>query len=122
MPYQASILVADDEESLRLVLQTALEKVGYTVDTADNGREALRLTQEKNYDVAILDIRMPELNGLQAFHKIHALKPDLPVILMTAFGSSEIAVEAMKQGAFDYIPKPFNLDEVKIIVTRAIHI
>ena len=122
MPYQASILVADDEESLRLVLQTALEKVGYTVDTADNGREALRLTQERNYDVAILDIRMPELNGLQAFHKIHALKPDLPVILMTAFGSSEIAVEAMKRGAFDYIPKPFNLDEVKIIVTRAIHI
>jgi len=121
MSNKASILVADDEESLRLVLQTALKKVGYTVDTTDNGRDAIRLARENYYDVVILDIRMPELDGLQAFYEIHDIKPDLPVILMTAFGSSEIAVEAMKRGAFDYIPKPFILDEVKIIVTRAIH-
>ena len=73
------------------------------------------------YDVVLLDIRMPEMDGLQAFHEIHKIIPDLPVILMTAYGSSEIAVEAMKRGAFDYILKPFNLEEVKIIVSRAVH-
>lgn len=115
------VLVADDEMSLRLVLQTSISKVGYAVDTAENGKEALRMAQETNYDVAILDIRMPEMDGLQAFYEIHKIKPDLPIILMTAFGSSEIAVNAMKRGAFDYILKPFNLEEVKIIVNRAIH-
>jgi len=117
---KARILVADDELSLRLVLQTALNKVGFQVQTAANGKEALRLAQEKDYDVVLLDIRMPEMDGLQAFHEINKIKADLPVILMTAYGSAEIAVEAMKRGAFDYIQKPFNLDEVKIIVNRAI--
>ena len=115
------ILIADDEMSLRLVLQTALNKVGYEVDTVKNGKEALSMAQENYYDVAISDIRMPEMDGLQAFYEIHKIKPNLPIILMTAFGSSEIAVDAMKQGAYDYILKPFNLEEVKIIVNRAIH-
>lgn len=121
MSINVRILVADDEVSLRLVLQTAISKVGYGVDTVENGKEALRMAQENYYDVALLDIRMPEMDGLQAFYEIHKIKPDLPIILMTAFGSSEIAVETMKRGAFDYILKPFNLEEVKIIVNRAIH-
>lgn len=121
MSSNSRVLVADDEVSLRLVLQTAISKVGYGVDTVENGKEALRMAQENYYDVALLDIRMPEMDGLQAFYEIHKIKPDLPIILMTAFGSSEIAVEAMKRGAFDYILKPFNLEEVKIIVNRAIH-
>lgn len=121
MTSNVRVLVADDEASLRLVLQTAISKVGYGVDTVENGKEALRMAQENYYDVVLLDIRMPEMDGLQAFYEIHKIKPDLPIILMTAFGSSEIAVEAMKRGAFDYILKPFNLDEVKIIVNRAIH-
>ena len=115
------ILIADDEMNLRLVLQTAISKMGYEVDTVENGKEALRMANENYYDVVILDIRMPEMDGLQAFYEIHRIKPDLPIILMTAFGSSEIAVDAMKRGAFDYILKPFNLEEVKIIVNRAIH-
>lgn len=114
------VLIADDELSLRLVLQTALSKVGYEVDTAKNGKEALCMAQENYYDVAIFDIRMPEMDGLQAFYEIHKINPNLPIILMTAFGSSETAVDAMKHGAYDYILKPFNLDEVKIIVNRAI--
>ncbi|WP_224036670.1 sigma-54-dependent transcriptional regulator [Clostridium gelidum] len=114
------VLIADDELSLRLVLQTALNKVGYEVDTVKNGKEALCMAQENYYDVAIFDIRMPEMDGLQAFYEIHKIKPNLPIILMTAFGSSETAVDAMKHGAYDYILKPFNLDEVKIIVNRAI--
>ncbi|KJR45004.1 Acetoacetate metabolism regulatory protein AtoC [Desulfosporosinus sp. I2] len=121
MSINVRVLVADDEVSLRLVLQTAISKVGYGVDTVENGKEALRMAQENYYDVALLDIRMPEMDGLQAFYEIHKIKPDLPIILMTAFGSSEIAVETMKRGAFDYILKPFNLEEVKIIVNRAIH-
>lgn len=115
------VLIADDEMSLRLVLQTALNKVGYKVDTAKNGKEALQMTLENHYDVAIFDIRMPEMDGLQAFYEIHKINPYFPIILMTAFGSSEIAVDAMKHGAYDYILKPFNLDQVKIIVNRAIH-
>lgn len=115
------ILIADDEASLRLVLQTAINKVGYEVDTVKNGKEALNMAQKNHYDVVILDIRMPEMDGLQAFYEIHKIRPDLPIILMTAFGSSETAVNAMKHGAYDYILKPFNLEEVKIIVNRAIH-
>jgi len=121
MSRNVRILIADDEVNLRLVLQTSISKVGYGVDTVENGKEALRMAQENYYDVVILDIRMPEMDGLQAFYEIHKIKPDLPIILMTAFGSSEIAVDAMKRGAFDYILKPFNLEEVKIIVNRAIH-
>ncbi len=120
MTESVRVLVADDEISLRMVLQTALNKVGYEVDTVKNGKEALCMAQENHYDVAILDIRMPEVDGLQAFYEIHKIKPNLPIILMTAFGSSETAVNAMKHGAYDYILKPFNLDEVKIIVSRAI--
>lgn len=121
MSSNVRVLIADDEASLRLVLLTAISKAGYGVDTVENGKEALRMAQENYYDVVILDIRMPEMDGLQAFYEIHKIKPDLPIILMTAFGSSEIAVDAMMRGAFDYILKPFNLEEVKIIVNRAIH-
>lgn len=120
MTENVRVLVADDELSLRMVLQTALNKVGYEVDTVKNGKEALGMAQENYYDVAIFDIRMPDMDGLQAFYEIHKIKPNLPIILMTAFGSSETAVDAMKHGAYDYILKPFNLDEVKIIVNRAI--
>lgn len=121
MSENVRILIADDEASLRLVLQTAMNKVGYEVDTAKNGKEALHMAQENYYEVVILDIRMPEMDGLQAFYEIHKIKPNLPIILMTAFGSSETAVDAMKHGAYDYILKPFNLEEIKIIVNRAIH-
>ncbi|HVJ48327.1 sigma-54 dependent transcriptional regulator [Desulfitobacterium sp.] len=121
MASRGSILVADDEESLRLVLEAALTKAGFTVVTVSNGVDAVKNVQEKEYEVVLLDIRMPKLDGLEAFYQIHNLEPDLSVILMTAFGSVEIAVEAMKRGAFEYITKPFNLDEVKILVDRAIY-
>ena len=121
MAKNVRVLIADDEVSLRLVLQTVMNKAGYESDTVENGKEALRMAQDNFYDVAILDIRMPVMDGLQAFYEIHKIKPDLPIIFITAFGSSEIAVDAMKQGAFDYILKPFNLEEVKIVVNRAIH-
>lgn len=74
MTESVRVLVADDELSLRMVLQTALNKVGYEVDTVKNGKEALCMAQENHYDVAILDIRMPEVDGLQAFYEIHKIK------------------------------------------------
>ena len=122
MSEQSRILVGDDEESLRLILRTALSKAGYVVDTVDDGLAAVKQVQEEHYDVVILDVRMPTMDGLNAFREIHKLSPDLPVILMTAFGSAEITVEAMKQGAFDYITKPFSIDEVKMLIERAIHL
>ena len=121
MAKNVRVLIADDEVSLRLVLQTVMNKAGYESDTVENGIQAVCMAQDNFYDVAILDIRMPVMDGLQAFYEIHKIIPDLPIILITAFGSSEIAVDAMKHGAFDYILKPFNLDEVKIVVNRAIH-
>ncbi|MHB1654381.1 MAG: sigma-54-dependent transcriptional regulator [Desulfitobacteriaceae bacterium] len=121
MPEAANILVADDEMSLRIILQTVLCKAGYLVDTAENGFDALQKVREQHFEVVLLDIRMPQMDGLHCFYEIHQVQPDLPVILMTAFSSAEIAVEAMKRGAFDYIPKPFNIEEVKILVERAIH-
>ncbi len=121
MTGKASILVADDEESLRLVLRTVLTKAGYHVDVVDNGLDAVNKVRETSYDVVMLDVRMPQLDGLQAFYRIQGFASELPVILMTAFGSAQITVEAMKHGAFDYITKPFDVDEVKILVGRALH-
>lgn len=121
MQNKLSILVADDEESLRLVLQTVLLKAGYDVDVVDNGLDAVDKARKKSYEAVLLDIRMPRLDGLETFYEIQKFAPDLPVILMTAFSSAQIAVEAMKRGAFDYISKPFNVDEVKILIERAMN-
>ncbi|KLU59483.1 transcriptional regulatory protein ZraR [Peptococcaceae bacterium CEB3] len=116
------ILVADDEESLRLVLQVVFGKAGYDVDTVADGLLVVESVREKIYDAVVLDLRMPGLDGLNAFEQIHRIAPDLPVILMTAFGNAQTAVEAMKNGAYDYITKPFNVEELKILVGRAIHL
>ncbi|HVJ48329.1 sigma-54 dependent transcriptional regulator [Desulfitobacterium sp.] len=122
MPEKTKILIADDEPSLRMVLETVLGKAGYKVDSVDNGAEALKMALNEDYGAALLDIRMPKMNGLQAFDEIHKQKPDLPVILMTAYSTAEIAVEAMKRGVFDYVIKPFSVEEVKILIARAIHL
>jgi len=114
------ILIADDEQSLRLVLDTVLSKDGYEVDTAENGIQALEMVKSREYETVILDICMPQMDGLQAFSEIHKIKPNLPIILMTTYGSGQDAVEAMKRGAFEYIMKPFNVEQVKFYVARAI--
>lgn len=116
----ANILIADDEPSLRVVLETVLRKEGYKVDSADNGADALKMALNRDYGAVLLDIRMPQLDGLQVFYEIQKHKPDLPVILMTAYSTAEIAVEAMKRGVFDYVLKPFSVEEVKILIARAI--
>lgn len=113
------ILVADDEESMRWVLSKALRKKGFTVDLARDGEEALRLIRSESYDLAILDIKMPGISGLDLIDKVHELKAELLVIIMTAEAGMKNAVEAMKRGAYDYLTKPFDLDVMDAIIEKA---
>ncbi|GAB7026799.1 sigma-54-dependent transcriptional regulator [Geotalea toluenoxydans] len=113
-----NILVADDEESMRWVLSKALKKKGFNVDLAKDGDEALRNIKMHSYDLAILDIKMPGLSGLELLDRVRELKSDLLVVIMTAEASMKNAVEAMKRGAYDYLTKPFDLDVIDAIVEK----
>ncbi len=112
------ILVADDEESMRWVLSKALKRKGFSVELAKDGDEALRMIQSSNYDLAILDIKMPGPTGLDLLDQIRELKNDLLVVIMTAEASMKNAVEAMKRGAYDYITKPFDMDVIDAIIEK----
>ena len=112
------ILVADDEESMRWVLSKALKKKGFTVDLAADGEQALGMIQSGNYDLAILDIKMPGISGLDLLDRVRELKRDLLVVIMTAEASMKNAVEAMKRGAYDYLTKPFDLDVIDAIIEK----
>ncbi|SHF72467.1 two-component system, NtrC family, response regulator AtoC [Desulfofundulus australicus DSM 11792] len=116
----ALVLVVDDEESVCEFLAEVLEDAGYSVQTAQDGRRALELVSQSSPDVVLLDIRMPELDGMVVMDRIKQMDDRLPVILMTAFGTTEMAIQAMKAGAFDYIIKPFNLDELVLTVKKAV--
>lgn len=116
----ASILLAEDEKNARQGLVSYLEAKGYDVYPAQNGQEALKIFKEQKPDLVLTDIRMPELNGILLLEKIHAEKPSTPVILMTAYGSVEDAVKAMKKGAFYYLTKPVNLEELDFLVSKAL--
>ncbi len=113
------IIVADDEESMRWVLSKALKRKGYSVDMAIDGRQALGMIQDNSYDLAIVDIKMPGINGLELLDRIKEAKNDLLVVIMTAEASMKNAVEAMKRGAYDYITKPFDLDVIDAIIEKA---
>src|SRR4051794_10793960 len=102
-----NILVADDEESMRWVLSKALKKKGFNVELAHDGDEALRLIKQHSYDLALLDIKMPGISGLELLDRIREERSDLFVVIMTAEASMKNAVEAMKRGAYDYFTKPF---------------
>ena len=113
------ILVADDEESIRWVLSKALNKQGYEVDLAENGQDALLLSRRSSYDLAILDIKMPGMTGLDLLNKLQEHSPQTLVVIMTAESSMKNAVEAMKRGAYDYITKPFDLEALDAIILKA---
>jgi len=114
-----SILVVDDEQGMRDFLKIMLKKEGYQVQTAANGDMALASLEKEAFDLVISDIRMPGTSGLDLLAGIKEHYPDLPVIMITAFASPDDAVIAMKNGAFDYISKPFNIDEIKSVVESA---
>jgi two-component system nitrogen regulation response regulator GlnG len=113
------ILVADDEESIRWVLSKSLSKQGYQVDLASNGQEALLMSRKQSYDLAVLDIKMPGLSGLELLSKFQEECPRALVVIMTAESSMKNAVEAMKRGAYDYLTKPFDLDALDAIIFKA---
>ena len=115
----ARVLIADDEESIRLVLATALEQVGHEVETAANGADALTALLDHDFDVAILDVRMPDLSGLEVLTRLREAERAVIVIVVTAQNTMANAIEAMKRGAFNYLTKPFDLDEVRALVARA---
>ena len=114
------ILVIDDEQNIRKMLSRVLSPEGFIVKEADNGLEALKRLREENYSLALLDLKMPGLNGIETLKKIKEYDINLPTIMMSAYGSIPEAVEAMKLGALDYLIKPFDIEELKIIINRAI--
>ncbi len=116
---KTAILVVDDERSMRDFLKILLQKEGHTVVTAHNGESALECLKNQEFDLIISDIRMPGMGGLELLGAAKELHPDLPVIMITAFASPDDAVQAMKSGAFDYISKPFNVDEIKSVIESA---
>jgi two-component system nitrogen regulation response regulator GlnG len=116
------ILVVDDEESIRWALRKALEREGYRVVLASDGAEALARATESGIDLVLMDIKMPGSDGLETLTRIKEIHPNLPVIIMTAFGTLQAAVQAMKRGAYDHITKPFDFDELSILVRRAFEV
>lgn len=120
MSTRISVLVVDDDHTARRLLEEVMAKEGYGVEGAASGREAVEKAERTLFDVALSDIRMPDLDGLELLKILKRLSPETIVIMMTAFGSIETAIEAIKEGAYDYISKPFKLDEVKLTVKRAL--
>ncbi|MBI2358472.1 MAG: sigma-54-dependent Fis family transcriptional regulator [Deltaproteobacteria bacterium] len=116
---QGKILVAEDEESLRLVLKRALEEEGYWVQTCASGQLAQRLLEETRFDVSLIDIRLPDIDGLTLLRQAREAGIDMAVIIMTAQSTMGNAIEAMKNGAFDYVTKPFDLEEILVLIKRA---
>jgi len=116
----ARILIADDEDSLRWVLEKGLRQAGYDVVAVKDGEEAVRVFEAQPFDLVFLDVRMPGLDGLTALERIRDLRPDVYVIVMTAHGSMDTAIKAMQRGAYDYLNKPFDLDEVLLLSERAL--
>lgn len=115
----SQILIADDEKSMRDFLKILLKKEGHQVTTAKDAQEALEAVKTAPFDLVITDIRMPGMSGLELLEEIKEYNIDLPVIMITAFASPDDAVTAMKNGAFDYISKPFNVDEIKSVIASA---
>jgi two-component system response regulator PilR (NtrC family) len=114
------ILVADDEQSMREFLDIMLKKEGYKVSLASNGEEVAKLVENDLFDLVLLDIRMPKLDGISALKKIKANAPETIVIMITAYASADTAIKAMKEGAYDYITKPFKVEEIKLIIKNAL--
>ncbi|MFN3476424.1 MAG: sigma-54-dependent transcriptional regulator, partial [Candidatus Methylomirabilales bacterium] len=120
MSTKIALLVVDDDQVACRLLQEVLAREGYQVEAAFSGREAFEKTGAALFDVVLCDVRMPDQSGLEVLRALKRLSPETIVIMMTAFGSIETAIEAIKEGAYDYISKPFKLEEVKLTVKRAL--
>jgi len=119
----AKLLIVDDEKNIRNHLSTFFETCGHQVRAAESAAQALALiADEGNFDLVLSDYRMAEMNGLELLQRIKRDHPQLPAILMTAYATVESAVTAMKSGAYDYVTKPFSLDQIQHVVARALEV
>ncbi len=114
------ILVIDDEQGMRDFLSIMLKKEGYEVVAAENGEHALKAIHTEIYDLVITDVKMPKVDGIEVLRTIKEVSPETVVIVITAFATTDTAVQAMKLGAYDYITKPFKVDEIKLIIQKAL--
>ena len=115
----SNILVVDDDDSHRTMLRTLIGGWGYAVSEADDGSTAIQMVQEQSYDLVLMDVRMVNVSGLEALDEIKAYNPAIPVIIMTAYSSVDTAVDALKQGAHDYLTKPLDFEKLKITIERS---
>ena len=120
MTAAARVLIADDEDSLRWVLEKGLRQASYEVTAVKDGESAVRAFAETPFDLVFLDVRMPGMDGLTALARLRELRADAHIVVMTAHGTMETAIQAMQRGAYDYLAKPFDLDEVLLVAERAL--
>jgi DNA-binding response OmpR family regulator len=120
MPNQPSILLIEDEANLRHNLTVLLEDEGYAVSCAEDGAEGIRKLQEESFDLVITDVVMPEVDGFQVMEYLKDHVPDAVVVAITAYVSTESAIEALRRGAYDYLAKPFDVDLMQIVIKRAL--
>ena len=117
---QKPILIVDDEKNIRLTLSQSLKPLEVKTDTAVNAEEALEKIEETDFGLILLDLRLPGMHGMEMLEKVAEKRPDIKVIIITAYGTIESAVEAMKLGAVDYIQKPFSPDEIRDLVSKVL--
>ncbi|MFQ6079752.1 MAG: sigma-54-dependent transcriptional regulator, partial [Thermodesulfobacteriota bacterium] len=120
MMKKEKILVVDDEASHRTMLRAVLSSEGYQIFEADDGKTAIQAVEKEFYDLILMDVRMTELDGIEALQEIKKISPAIPIIIMTAYGSVKTAVDALKSGAHDYLTKPLDIEELKILITKAL--
>lgn len=117
------ILVIDDELDMLMLLRMIIENnTDYEVETTNNPSEALKMVMKNDYDLVISDLKMPGMDGLELFDEVKGMKPDLPLIIITAYGSLETADEAMKMGVADFITKPFRKDSILFTINRVLEL
>ncbi|MGE0320808.1 MAG: sigma-54-dependent transcriptional regulator [Polyangiaceae bacterium] len=114
------ILVVDDEANARTALAELLKEEGYSVETAADGFKALSKFEEGHPDLVLTDLKMPGMDGVELLQKVRHADPDVEVVVMTAFGAVDTAVQAMRSGATDYLTKPLNMDELVLVLERAL--
>ncbi|HUE30697.1 MAG TPA: response regulator, partial [Verrucomicrobiae bacterium] len=118
----ARVLIVDDEARMAEVIAAALRRAGHECETCASGAAALAVLEERGADVLVTDWKMPQMDGIELLRRLHARRPGLPVILVTAHGTVPSAVAAMREGAFDYVTKPFDNDELRATVGRALEL
>jgi DNA-binding NtrC family response regulator len=118
--YRPRILIADDEAGVRFFLRELLRKENYVVDDASDGEEALRKQRRQGFDIVVLDVKMPKMDGLEVLREMRKADPSLIAVMITAYGSQKIALEAIREGAYDYFTKPFDAEELAVVIRRAL--